>query len=71
MLTKKKRICTAVIMIFLLSACRKSYTCRCDGGALGNGKTIVIENKTKDQVKEECESYNSSAAFSYHNCRLK
>ena len=66
-----KYFLTIPIVIFTLSGCVKAYTCRCDGGALGNGMNVDIEAKNKQKAEEECNSYNSNGVFSYHNCRLQ
>jgi hypothetical protein len=60
-----------LVVLMLATACTRTYTCRCDGGALGSGINIDIENKTKDEAQKECDTHNSKTPFSYHNCHLK
>ncbi|RYE24759.1 MAG: hypothetical protein EOP51_06405 [Sphingobacteriales bacterium] len=64
-------ILTCFVTMLAATSCSQTYTCRCDGGALGNGINIDIDNKTKKEAEKQCDAHESNAPFGMHNCRLK
>lgn len=68
MKTKAIFICIAT---FLVTACKKNYTCECfnPGGVVATYKIHDTKNKAEKKCKEYAEPYNYP--FSESGCQLK
>lgn len=58
----------------LFSSCgKKNYTCVCKGGFSGIGQTFQLNNTTKKDAQNTCNSYNSpgSTVDGYFGCALQ
>ena len=71
--TMLKRILFFLSFIFILSACKKEYSCVCTNPS---GDTVVFtEKNTRDDAKKKCEDYYNehfaSVPWNETSCAIK
>ena len=58
MITMKKKILILLAVGFVITSCKKEYTCSCDGTAANQGiQTYTIKAKKTDEAKSVCDGY--------------
>jgi hypothetical protein len=76
-----KKACLGILLIVILSACKKNYVCSCDyytNGSMNTSATTTF-NESKRVAKKKCEDLNDEGTIvfggmTFHNetrCSLK
>jgi hypothetical protein len=65
----KKVLAIAVLGVFVLSSCKKDYTCSCT--VLGMTTDSVLKDVKKKDAEKACDATSTSAAILGGSCTLK
>lgn len=66
---KKSLLFTAAAFAIILSSCKKDYTCNCTVGLITTPTTI--ENSTKEDAEEECNTADETTQIAGGSCTLE